>query len=99
MVSQEPPAIKRGVYIGELSRLSVLCCHKEIYIEAVRDLNALYKHADTLFLSLLVGAKRTYKNAGINVLLSKTLLIMAMKTFLYSKLDLMMFGIGSRLPN
>jgi hypothetical protein len=34
---------ERGVYIGELSRLSVLCSHKEIYIEAVRDLNALYQ--------------------------------------------------------
>ena len=34
---------KRGVYVGELSRLSVLCSHKEIYIEAVRDLNALYQ--------------------------------------------------------
>jgi hypothetical protein len=35
--------VKRGVYIGELSRLAVLCSSKEIYIEAVRDLNALYQ--------------------------------------------------------
>ena len=42
-VSHHPIDVKRGVYIGELSRLSVLCSHKEIYIEAVRDLNALYQ--------------------------------------------------------
>ena len=42
-VSHHPMDVKRGVYIGELSRLSVLCSHKEIYIEAVRDLNALYQ--------------------------------------------------------
>ncbi|KAH9484659.1 hypothetical protein JR316_0001558 [Psilocybe cubensis] len=34
--------VKRGVYIGELSRLAVLCSTKEIYIGAIRDLNALY---------------------------------------------------------
>ena len=42
-VSHHPIDVKKGVYIGELSRLSVLCSHKEIYIEAVRDLNALYQ--------------------------------------------------------
>ena len=42
-VSHHPMDVKRGVYIGELSRISVLCSHKEIYIEAVRDLNALYQ--------------------------------------------------------
>ena len=42
-VSHHPIDVKRGVYIGELSRLAVLCSHKEIYIEAVRDLNALYQ--------------------------------------------------------
>ena len=42
-VSHHPMDVKRGVYIGELSRLSVLCSHKEIYIEAVKDLNALYQ--------------------------------------------------------
>ena len=34
---------KRGICIGELSRLSILCSRKEIYIEAVRDLNTLYQ--------------------------------------------------------
>ena len=42
-VSHHPIDVKRGVYIGELSRLAVICSHKEIYIEAVRDLNALYQ--------------------------------------------------------
>ena len=42
-VSHHPIDVKRGVYIGELSRLAVLCSHKEIYIEAVRDLNALFQ--------------------------------------------------------
>ena len=42
-VSHHPMDVKRGVYIGELSRISVLCSHKETYIEAVRDLNALYQ--------------------------------------------------------
>ena len=68
-------------------------------LRQLETLTLSIKHVDILFLSLLVGAKRTYKNVGINILLSKTLLIMAMKAFLYSKLDLMMFGIGSQLPN
>ena len=42
-VSHHPADVKRGVYIGELSRLAVLCSHKEIYMEAVKDLNALYR--------------------------------------------------------
>ena len=42
-VSHHPLDVKRGVYIGELSRLAVLCSSKDIYIEAVRDLNALYQ--------------------------------------------------------
>ena len=41
-VSHHPVDVKRGVYIGELSRLAVICSHKEIYMEAVRDLNALF---------------------------------------------------------
>ncbi|KAH9474190.1 hypothetical protein JR316_0002860 [Psilocybe cubensis] len=41
-VSHHPLDVKRGVYIGELSRLAVLCSTKEIYIGAIRDLNALY---------------------------------------------------------
>ena len=40
---RRPFRFKRGVYIGELSRLAVLCSHKEIYIGAVRDLNALFR--------------------------------------------------------
>jgi hypothetical protein len=42
-VSHHPIDVKRGVYIGELSRLAVICSHKEIYMEAVKDLNALYR--------------------------------------------------------
>jgi hypothetical protein len=42
-VSHHPMDVKRGVYIGELSRLAVICSHKEIYMEAVKDLNALYR--------------------------------------------------------
>ena len=42
-VSHHPVLVKRGVYIGELSRLSIICSHKEIYIEAVRDLNMLFQ--------------------------------------------------------
>ena len=42
-VSHHPIDVKRGVYIGELSRLAVLCSNKDIYIEAVKDLNALYQ--------------------------------------------------------
>ena len=42
-VSHHPIDVKRGVYIGELSRLAVLCSTLDIYIEAVRDLNALYQ--------------------------------------------------------
>jgi hypothetical protein len=42
-VSHHPNDVKRGVYIGELSRLAVLCNNKDIYIEAVKDLNALYQ--------------------------------------------------------
>ena len=41
-VSHHPYDVKRGVYIGELSRLAVICSHKDIYIEAIRDLNNLY---------------------------------------------------------
>ena len=32
----------RGVYIGECSRLAVLCSTKENYIGAIKDLNSLY---------------------------------------------------------
>jgi len=42
-VSCHPIDVKRGVYIGELSRLAVLCSHKETYIDAVRDLNTLFQ--------------------------------------------------------
>ena len=42
-ISHHPIDVKRGVYIGELSRLAVLCSRLKIYIEAVRDLNALYQ--------------------------------------------------------
>ena len=38
-----PIDVKRGVYIGELSRLAVLCSHKETYIGAVKDLNSLFQ--------------------------------------------------------
>ena len=41
-VSHHPLDVKRGVYIGECSRLAVICSNKEIYIGAIRDLNALY---------------------------------------------------------
>ena len=41
-VSHHPLDVKRGVYAGECSRLAVLCSTKEIYMEAVRDLNSLY---------------------------------------------------------
>jgi hypothetical protein len=41
-VSHHPIDVLRGVYIGECSRLSVLCSNKENYIGAIRDLNALY---------------------------------------------------------
>jgi hypothetical protein len=41
-VSHHPIDVKRGIYIGELSRLAVICSHKEIYMEAVGGLNALY---------------------------------------------------------
>ncbi|PPQ90074.1 hypothetical protein CVT25_011987 [Psilocybe cyanescens] len=34
--------VKRGIYIGELSWSAVLCSSKDIYIEAIRDLNTLY---------------------------------------------------------
>ena len=42
-VSHHPNDVKRGVYIGELSRLAVICSHKDIYIEAVKDLNNLFQ--------------------------------------------------------
>src|SRR5271169_900274 len=42
-VSHHPLDVKRGVYIGELSRLAVICSHKDIYMEAVKDLNDLYR--------------------------------------------------------
>ena len=41
-VTHHPMDVRRGVYIGELSRLAVLCSTKENYIGAIRDLNALY---------------------------------------------------------
>jgi hypothetical protein len=41
-VSHHPTLIKRGVYIGECSRLAVLCSTKENYIGAIKDLNLLY---------------------------------------------------------
>jgi hypothetical protein len=40
--SHHPTDVKRGVYIGECSRLAVLCSNKENYISAIKDLNALY---------------------------------------------------------
>jgi hypothetical protein len=42
-VSHHPMDVRRGVYIGELSRLAVLCSNKDIYIGAIKDLNALYQ--------------------------------------------------------
>ena len=42
-VSHHPMDVKRGVYIGELSRIAVICSNKDIYIEAIKDLNALYQ--------------------------------------------------------
>jgi hypothetical protein len=41
-VSHHPLDVKRGVYIGECSRLAVLCSTKGNYIGAIKDLNALY---------------------------------------------------------
>lgn len=41
-VSHHPIDVKRGVYVGECSRLAVLCSHKENYLEAIKDLNTLY---------------------------------------------------------
>jgi hypothetical protein len=41
-VSHHPIDVKRGVYVGECSRLAVLCSSKETYIGAIKDLNALY---------------------------------------------------------
>jgi len=41
-VSHHPMTVKRGVYVGECSRLSVLCSNKENYIAAIRDLNSLF---------------------------------------------------------
>jgi len=41
-VSHHPMDVKRGVYIGECSRLAVLCSTKDTYMEAIRDLNSLY---------------------------------------------------------
>ncbi len=41
-VSHHPLDVKRGVYIGECSRLAVLCSTLENYVDAIRDLNALY---------------------------------------------------------
>ena len=41
-VSHHPLDVRRGVYVGECSRLAVLCSTKEIYMEAIRDLNSLY---------------------------------------------------------
>ena len=41
-VTHHPLDVKRGVYIGELSRLAVLCSKLDIYIGAIKDLNALY---------------------------------------------------------
>jgi hypothetical protein len=41
-VSHHPMDVKRGVYIGECSRLAVLCSNKGNYIEAIKDLNLLY---------------------------------------------------------
>jgi len=41
-VSHHPMDVRRGVYVGECSRLAVLCSNKENYIAAIRDLNALY---------------------------------------------------------
>ncbi len=40
--SLHPVLVKRGVYIGECSRLAVLCSNKGNYIEAIKDLNLLY---------------------------------------------------------
>lgn len=37
-----PLVVQRGVYIGECSRLAVLCSTKENYIGAIKDLNTLY---------------------------------------------------------
>jgi hypothetical protein len=41
-VSHHPLDVKRGVYIGEYSRLAVLCSSVENYIGAIKDLNSLY---------------------------------------------------------
>ncbi len=40
--SRRALSLKRGVYIGECSRLAVLCSTKENYIGSIKDLNALY---------------------------------------------------------
>ena len=42
-VTHHPMDVRRGVYIGELSRLAVICSHRDIYIEAVKDLNNLFQ--------------------------------------------------------
>ena len=41
-VSHHPIDVKRSVYIGECSRLAVLCSSKENYLGAIKDLNLLY---------------------------------------------------------
>jgi len=41
-VSHHPLDVKRGVYVGECSRLAVLCSNKRNYLGAIKDLNLLY---------------------------------------------------------
>jgi len=41
-ISHHPLDVKRGTYIGEMSRLATLCSLHSHYIDAIRGLSALY---------------------------------------------------------
>ena len=42
-ISHHPFDVKRGTYLGEMSRLAALCSHREYYNDSLRDLQALYR--------------------------------------------------------
>ena len=78
-ISHHPQDVKRGTFIGELSRLAVLSSTLSVYVESVQELVALYRkrgYPDDL---LEIGSGNTCQNVGKRGLLRTTHRVLAVK--------------------
>ena len=67
-ISHHPEDVKRGTFIGEMSRLDTLCSLQLDYKEALEGLAALYV---TRGYQMDKGLINTNKNVGLNISLKR----------------------------